>query len=176
MRLDRLDVDLVQALDEELPVLRIDDGLDRRAQDADAVVAEKSALVQLHTAVEGGLAAERKEDAVGRFLLDNLLDKLRRDRQEIDLVGYALRRLDGGDVGVDEDGTDPLLPKGLERLRAAVVEFTGLADLEGAASEHQDFAELLFHTLTYKPTLKVSIFSERPSNPALTFLFLRLND
>ena len=101
---------------------------------------EEAALVQSHATVQGGLTAEREQDAVGEFLLDHLLDEFGRDRQEIDLVGDAFRRLDGRDVGIDENGLDPLLPEGLERLRAAVVEFAGLADLEGAAAEYQNLA------------------------------------
>ena len=75
----------------------------------------------------------------GRLLLDHLLHEIRGDGQEIDLVRNAFGSLHRGDVGVDEDGLDALFAEGLEGLRAAVVEFAGLADLEGARSEHQDF-------------------------------------
>ncbi len=94
-------------------------------------------------AVEGGLAPEGKEDAVGLLLLDHLLGVLRGDRQEVGGVGHAGARLDGGDVRIDEDGPNALLPKRLEGLASRVVELAGLADLEPARAEEKnrlDFA------------------------------------
>ena len=98
---------------------------------------EHPAAVQLDPAVERGLAAEAEQDAVRLLRLDHLLDELGRHRHEVDLVGQVLRGLDGGDVGVDQDGADPLLLERLDRLAARVVELAGLADLERRAAEHQ---------------------------------------
>ena len=162
VRLDGLDLDLVQAPDEEVAVLGVDDGRDRSAQDFHAVRGEESALVQLHAAVQGGLAAEGKQDPVGLLLFDDLGDEFRGDGEEVNLVGNAFRRLHRRDIGIDQDGTDAFLAQGLESLRATVVEFAGLADLEGATAQYQDFAQLLFHTLTFKPTLKIRISPEIP--------------
>ena len=139
VRLDRLDADLVQPLHEEFAVFRVDDGLYRGAEHLDAVFLEDAALVELHAAVERGLAAEREQDTLRLFLLDDLLHEEGRDGQEVDLVGDAFGGLHRGDVGVDQDGADALFAQRLQGLGATVVEFAGLADLEGARAEHQDF-------------------------------------
>ena len=104
-------------------------------------------LVEFDTAVERSLTAEGEEDAVGPLPFDQLDHELGSHRQEIDLagltvvrsvcrvvsacvasylVGKAGARLDGGDVGVDEDGLNVLLLQGLDGLRPTVVELTGL--------------------------------------------------
>ena len=141
VRLDRLDVDLVHALHEEFAVFGVDDGLHRGAEHLDAVGLEDTVLVELHAAVEGGLSAEGEQDPLRLLLLDHLLDEERRDGQEVDLIGNSLGSLDRGDIGIDENGLDALFAEGFQGLRAAVVEFAGLADLEGARSEHQYFLD-----------------------------------
>ena len=65
-----------------------------------------------------------------------LCDILGCDRQQVDLVGHALGGLDGGDVGVDQDGLYLLLLEGLQRLRARVVKLTRLTD--GQTTRAQD--------------------------------------
>ena len=142
---DGLDPDLVQLLHEELAVLRGDDGLDRRAEDPDAVLFQDAGPVQGDAAVERRLAAEREQDAVRPLLLDDLLDEIRGNRQEIHLVRDTLARLDGGDVRVHKHGRDPLLPQGLEGLRPGVVEFSRLPDFQGAGAEQQHFGRTFGH-------------------------------
>lgn len=103
-------------------------------------------LVEFDTAVERSLTAEGEEDAVGPLPFDQLDHELGSHRQEIDLAGWTVVRsvrrvvscvasylvgkagasLDGGDVGVDEDGLNVLLLQGLDGLRPTVVELTGL--------------------------------------------------
>lgn len=46
---------------------------------------QRTRLFKLDTAVEGSLAAKLQHDSVGALLLDNLLDKVRRHRKEVDL-------------------------------------------------------------------------------------------
>jgi hypothetical protein len=138
----RVHADLAQGLGEEVAVLGGLDGADRAAEDADAVPLEDPGAVQGHSAVEGGLAPEGQEDAVGPLLLDHLLDVLGRDRQEVGGVGHALAGLDGRDVRVDEDGPDALLAEGLEGLGAGVVELAGLADLQAPGAEDDDLLDV----------------------------------
>ncbi len=116
--LDGLDSDLVEFLDEEVSVLCVHDSLNRGSKHLHIVLVKNSVLVQFHTAVKGGLASEREEDALWLLLDDDLLDEERGDRQEIDLVGNSFRGLYGGDVRVDKDCLDALLTESLESLRA----------------------------------------------------------
>ena len=144
LALDRLHVDLVEFLDEFLPVLRVDDRLYGRTHYLHAVFFEHAAAVELHAAVQGRLAAEREQDALRALLLDYLLDVLGRDGQEINLVGDVLRSLDRSDVRVDEHRVDAFLLERLERLRARVVEFPGLADLKRSRPEQDHFLYLVY--------------------------------
>ena len=76
----RFEAGLGQPGVEQLPVLGVLDGLDRRPEDADAVLREDARLGQGDAAVEGGLAAEREEDAVRLLPGDDLLDEIGRHR------------------------------------------------------------------------------------------------
>ena len=148
LALDGFHVDFVQFLNEEFAVFGVDDGLHGGTQHLDAVPLEHAFLVEGHTTVQRRLPAEGQHDAVRPLLLNDLLDEVRGDGQEVNLVGHALRGLHGGDVGVDEDGLDALFLEGLECLRTGVVELAGLADLQRARTEQQDFTYVvLFHIL-----------------------------
>mmetsp|Transcript_2843 Transcript_2843/g.11166 ORF Transcript_2843/g.11166 Transcript_2843/m.11166 type:complete len:585 (-) Transcript_2843:4-1758(-) len=128
---------------EDPAVLCGDDRADLGAEHADAVLREGAVVVQGDGAVQRGLPAEGREEAVGTHFLDDLGDKLRGDGHEVDMVGEALRGLNGGNVRVDEDGLHMLLPQRLDGLGSRVVELAGLADCQATRSEHQHPAELL---------------------------------
>ncbi len=77
--LDGLDADLVEALHEEFAVFGVDDGSHGCAKHFDTVAFEHAASIESHAAVEGCLAAECEQDAVGAFALDDAFHKLRSD-------------------------------------------------------------------------------------------------
>ena len=66
--------------------------------------------------VEGCLSAEGKEDSLRALLCYDLLDKERRDRQEVNPICAALACLDCRDVWIYQDCLDSFLPHGLEGL------------------------------------------------------------
>src|SRR5207302_5286046 len=94
------DADLGQALDEQAPILRVADGLDRRAEHLDAVLRKNAGIMQCETAVQRGLAAERKRNGVDALLGDDFFDEFRDYRDEVDAVGKLRAGLDGRDVRV----------------------------------------------------------------------------
>ena len=134
--------DLVQLADEEVAVLSVHDGLHARAQHAHAILLQRAVLPQLRAAVQGRLAAEGEQDAVGALLLDDLRDEVGGDRLEVHCVGDAFRSLNCSDVGVDEHATDAFLTQGLQSLRARIVKLTCLSDLQGAAAQHEHLCQL----------------------------------
>jgi len=117
-RLGDGDVDLLEGLCEHVSVLAELQCPHAGAENPDAVLLEKSQLLHLDTEVEGGLASEREEDAIGLLALDDVLDILDGDGEVVDLVGKAVVGLDGRNVGVDEDRGDASLFEGLEGLRS----------------------------------------------------------
>jgi hypothetical protein len=74
------------------------------------------------------------------LLEDDVLDVFGADGEEVDAVGPGGRRggLDGGNVGVDEDGFDALLLEGLDALGAGVIELAGLTNGESSRSDEED--------------------------------------
>ena len=139
LALDGLDVDLVELLHEFLAVFGVDDGLHRSAEHLHAVFLQHAVVEELHSAVECRLAAEGEHDAVGTLLLDHLLYEIRGHWKEIYVVGHAFRSLHRGDVGIDQYCLYALFTEGLEGLRARIVEFTGLADLQCPGAEQKHF-------------------------------------
>ena len=134
-----LDGDLVEPLHEQFAVFCVYDGLHRGAEHLYSVFLQDAALVELHAAVERGLAAEGEQDALRALLLYHPCHEIRGDGEEIDPVRNPLGGLHRGDVGIHQDGLYPVFAQGLERLRAAVVEFSGLSDLECAGTQEYDF-------------------------------------
>ena len=133
------DVDFAESLNELFAVFRIDDRLCRRTQNGDLIFPENTPVKQFQTGVERRLAAKTEQYPPGLFLLDDGFDIFRRYRDEINAVGQVPGGLDGGDVGIDQNGRNPLLFQGFDGLAAGVVKFTGLTDLEGGAAQDEHF-------------------------------------
>ena len=139
LALDGLDIDLIEALYEELAVFGVHDGLNGRTEDGHAIFLKDAFLMEGHTAVEGGLTTEGQHDALRAFAFDDLLDAEGGDGQEIDTVGHALGSLYRSDIGVDEHGFNAFFLEGFQGLRPRIVKLAGFANLEGAGTEQQHF-------------------------------------
>ena len=87
------------------------------------------------------MTSEGNVDSVGLLVLDDLSNELRVDGEEVDLVGETFRGLDGSDVGVDENGVDPLLLESLDRLGSRVVKLSSLTDGKTSGSEDEDLLD-----------------------------------
>ena len=138
-RVNGLDIDFIEFIDEDLAVFGINDRLDGSAEHLEVIFVEYALVEKLDTAVESGLAAEREHDSLRTFAGYHLLDKERGDGQEVDMVGDSLGSLHCRDIGIDEHCLYTLLAECLECLASRIVEFSGLADLERARTEHEYF-------------------------------------
>ena len=116
MALDGVDTNLIETLHKEFAVFGVDDGLDRRTEHLHVVFLEHATLVELNSAVQCRLSAEAEQDAIGTFLLDDLLDEKWSDRQEIHTVGNAFRSLHCGNIRVNENALDAFFLQCLESL------------------------------------------------------------
>ena len=139
LALDGLDIYLVQTLHEEFAVFGVDNRLHGCTKYLHAVFLQRAVLVKRHTTVEGSLSAKGEQNAVGALFLYHLGYEERGDGQEINLVCYALAGLHRGDIRVDEHCVDTFLAQGFQRLRAGVVKFTCLTNLEGTGTENKNF-------------------------------------
>lgn len=99
-------------------------------------------ILELDTAVEGSLASKGHVDAIWPLVLDDLADKLRGNRKEVDLVSQPLGGLDGGNVRVDQDGVNALLLQGLDGLGAGVVKLSSLANGQTSRAKNEDLGHL----------------------------------
>ena len=83
----RRDPDLVESLDEEAAILRIQDHFDRRSEHAYTVLLEDATTMQRQPAVQSGLAAEREQDRVDFLFFNDPFDELGGDRDQVDPIG-----------------------------------------------------------------------------------------
>ena len=137
--------DVVQELAKELPVLGLANGREGCAQQTDVVLLQDAAVRELHGQVQPRLASQGGQHAVGPLPGDDAFEDVRRQGFDVDDVGDAFVGHDGGGVGVDEDGDDPLLAQGLARLGAGVVELCGLTDDDGPGADDQHLGGKVRH-------------------------------
>ena len=162
--------DLVEHLAEQLAVLGLAYRLERRAEQAHAVLLEHARLVQRDGHVQAGLAAERRQQAVGPLALDDARDDVDVDRLDVDDVGDAFVGHDRRRVGVDEHGDDALFAHRLAGLRAGVVELGSLADDDRAGADDEDFrgfVHALRSSWTAKGVVVISGASRAPADALL---------
>ncbi len=130
--------DPVEQVAERLAVLGHPDRLERRAEEADRVALEHAGIGHRGRQVERGLPAEPGQQSLRLFAGDDRLDRLNRQRLEVDHVGDGRVGHDRGRVRVDQDRPDPLGPEGAAGLRPGVVELGGLADHDRPRAEDED--------------------------------------
>ena len=121
---------------------RLLDHGDIGGQEFDTVLFQYPGLGHLDGGIQRGLAAERRQQCVGPFLLDDLDDHLRGDRLDIGGVGQLRIGHDGGRVGVDQDNLVALLLQRLDRLGPGIIEFAGLADDDRPGADDENFMDI----------------------------------
>ena len=124
---------------ERSSAIRIDGEL--RADQSDAEPLEDAGLGESDRGVQRRLAAERRQHGVGPFALEDLRDRVGRDRLDVGARGELGVGHDGGRVGVHQHHLDAFLGQRLARLRARVVELAALPDHDRACADQQDLAQ-----------------------------------
>ena len=123
---------------EEVAILGLADHVGVRGQHRDAEPLEDAALVEFESHVETGLAAHGGQEGVGALAFDDAFNHFRGDGLDVGPVGHLRIGHDGRGVAVDEDDFVALFAERLARLRAGVVELSGLPDDDRAGSEDED--------------------------------------
>ena len=129
--------DPLEQVAERLAVLGHADGLERRPEEPDVVALEDTGFRQRHGEIESGLSAQTGEHAIGSLAGDDRLDRLDRQRLEVDDVGDLGVGHDRGRVRVDQDGADALCAQRATSLGPRVIELGGLSDDDRPAAEDQ---------------------------------------
>ncbi len=100
-------------------------------------------MPEVHGGVQGGLAAQRGQEGIRFFLLDDLANHRRRDGLDVGPVRELRIRHDGGRIRIHQDHLEALLAQRLARLRPRVIEFTTLADHNRPRSNQQNLVQAL---------------------------------
>src|SRR5262249_3156143 len=109
----------------------------------DAELLEDAMAMQVHCRVEASLPAERRQESVGAFLLDDLGDDFPGDRLDVGAVSRSRVRHDGGRVGIDENDAVAFFAKCLASLSAGIIKFACLPDDDGTGADEQDFLQIV---------------------------------
>ena len=108
----------------------------------DVVLRQHAVASQVHGQIESRLAAERRQERIGAFPLDDLLDNLPRERLDVRPVGGGRVGHDRRRVRIDQDDFVTFLAQGLAGLRARIVELASLSDDDGTRADEQDFSDV----------------------------------
>jgi hypothetical protein len=138
LALDHRLAELGQHVAEELAVFGTADGLQGRAEKAHVVLLEDSGVREVDGEVQPRLAAERREETLRAFALDDAFEDGDGERLDVHAVGDVEVGHDGGGVRVDEDAAHALFAHRLAGLRARVVELGGLADDDRPGADDED--------------------------------------
>ena len=119
------------------------DGVEVDADDLHAVLGEHAGFGEAGGEVQSGLAAEVRQEGVRMFALNDAFHALDGKRFDVSMIGHAGIGHDRGRIRVDEDDLVARAAQGLARLRAGIVEFTGLSDDDRSGTDDQDLLDVL---------------------------------
>ena len=123
---------------EKQPVFGNLDGLDRGANQLDAILRERAVLAERNRQVERGLPAHGRQHGVRLLALDDGSQDFGRQRLDVRAIRELRVRHDGRRVAVDQHDLEPLVAQGLARLRTGIVELARLPDDDRAGADDED--------------------------------------
>ncbi len=123
---------------EQLAVFGNLDRFDRGADQPDVVLRQRAGVGEIHGQIEGGLAADGRQNRVRPLALDDRGEKFRRQRLHVGAIRQLRVGHDRGWIAVHQDDLEALGAQRLARLGARVIELAGLPDHDrtGAKDEH----------------------------------------
>ena len=136
-------VQLVQQLFKFVPILGPVDGGTVRADDGHAP------LHQGVCQVDGGLAAQRGNDALGILEVQDVHHILGGQGLKVQLVGGRVVRGDRLRVVVDDDRFVAAFPDRAHRVYRGIVEFHALPDADRTGAEHDHLFLVRYHRLVF---------------------------
>ena len=134
----KIQTGLSHRLFKKIPIFRLLDRLQFGADHLDAVALENPALRQVDGKVERRLPAKSWQQHIGAFLLNNLLNNIRRNGLDVGSVGEIRVGHDGCGIRIDQDNSITLFLECFQCLGAGIIEFAGLADNDWPGTDEQN--------------------------------------
>jgi len=134
--------DLLHCLSKQLAVFGLLDHGDAGPDQFHPVAFQNAHVGNPHGHVQGGLAAESRQDRLGALASDHLGHGFRSDGLNVGTIGRLGVRHDGGRVAVDEHNFVALLAECFAGLGARIVKFARLADDDGPRANNEDLPEV----------------------------------
>ncbi len=119
------------------------DGADGSADELDAVALQHAGFRQLDRQVERCLPTDRRQQRVGTFVGDDLLQHRHGERLNVGGIGQLRVGHDRRRVRIDEHDAQAFTLQRFDGLGAGIVELGGLADDDRAGAEDQDAAQVV---------------------------------
>ncbi len=123
---------------ETLAIFRLIDHVGGSADHLDVEFVQHPFTLQLQRAVQRRLSSRVWLRGVWRLLFNDFAHHFPVNWLDIRGIGHVRVGHDGGGVGIHQHYAVAFLAQGFARLRAGVVELTGLADNDGTSAEDQD--------------------------------------
>ena len=138
----QVEPDRTHGLLEQVAVFGTADDLGFGSDHLHAVTFQDAGIVEFQREIQRGLSAERGQDRIRTFPADDLMQDVLGQRFDIGPVREIGVGHDGGRVAVDQQDFIAFLFEGFARLGPGIVEFTSLADDDGARSDQHDLLDV----------------------------------
>ena len=135
---DRL-ADYFHRLFEQIAIFGVANGIGRGAEHFDIEFVEHAGVFEFDGEIESGLTAERCEQTVGAFLLDDVRQELERQRLHIDFMRGIDVCHDRCRIRIDEHDRKTFVAECAACLRSGVIEFRRLTYHNRSGADHEYF-------------------------------------
>ncbi|OQB20091.1 MAG: hypothetical protein BWY13_01232 [Euryarchaeota archaeon ADurb.Bin190] len=118
-------------------------GIDLHPDHLHSEPVQDAGLCQLGAEVEAGLAAQIGQDGIRPLLFNDLSHSFQVEGLDVGDIGHGRIGHNSSRIGVDQNYPVAQPPQSLAGLGSGVVEFTGLADDNGAGANDHHLAEIV---------------------------------
>ena len=132
----------------KFPALGFSDSVEPRADQLYPIALKDARFGKRYSNIERGLTTHRRQQRIGAFTGDDLLDDLGGDGLDISAIGHLRIGHDSGGIAIHQDDLIAFLLQRFTRLRPRVIEFARLADDDGPGAHDENFLDVcpLGHT------------------------------
>ena len=128
---------------EAFAILRLVNDIRPRTHHFDTVLLQHAVLFECHGQVQAGLPTQGRQERIGPFAGDDLLQYFPRQRLDVGPIGRRGIGHDGGRIRVHQHHFVPFLAQRLACLGTGIVELASLTNDDRARTNDQDFVNVV---------------------------------